>query len=77
MKKVVILLLAVTLLFTYIATSNSQESIVVCATTEQYRVEDLLQAKRVMGPKNHLCRQSRLMPQYRTYQAKEALLHLQ
>lgn len=41
MKKVVILLLAVTLLFTYIATSNSQESIVVCATTEQYRVEDL------------------------------------
>lgn len=41
MKKVVILLLAVTLLFTYIATSNSQDSIVVCATTEQYRVEDL------------------------------------
>lgn len=41
MKKGVILLLIITLLFTYIAASNSQESIVVCATTEQYRVEDL------------------------------------
>lgn len=41
MKKGIILLLVVTLLFTYIAASNSQESIVVCATTEQYRVEDL------------------------------------
>ena len=41
MKKGMILLLVITLLFTYVAASNSQESIVVCATTEQYRVEDL------------------------------------
>ena len=41
MKKGLIVLLIITLLFTYAAASNSQESIVVCATTEQYRVEDL------------------------------------
>ena len=41
MKKGIIILLIVTMLFTYAAASNSQESIVICATTEQYRVEDL------------------------------------
>lgn len=41
MKKFLIALLAATLLFTYFAASGGQESIVVCATTEQYRVEDL------------------------------------
>lgn len=41
MKKFLILLLVVTLVFTYAAASGGQESIVVCATTEQYRVEDL------------------------------------
>lgn len=41
MKRGIIILLIITMLFTYVAASNSQESIVVCATTEQYRVEDL------------------------------------
>ena len=41
MKKILIVLVAVTLLFTYFAASGGQESIVICATTEQYRVEDL------------------------------------
>lgn len=41
MKKNVIMLLVVTLIFTYASATGSRESIVICATTEQYRVEDL------------------------------------
>lgn len=41
MKKIVIMLLVVTLIFTYASATGSRESIVICATTEQYRVEDL------------------------------------
>ena len=41
MKKGVALLVLITLLFTYLAASRNQESIVICATTEQFRIEDL------------------------------------
>ena len=41
MKKGLILLLALTLVFTLLATNNTQESIVICATTEQFRINAL------------------------------------
>lgn len=41
MKKGMIILLAVTLLFTILATSGNRESIVICASTEQYRNDAL------------------------------------
>ena len=41
MKKIIVVLLVVTMLFTYASASGGRESIVICATTEQYRVEDL------------------------------------
>ena len=41
MKKGLILLLAVTLVFTVLAARNSEESIVICASSEQYRNDAL------------------------------------
>ena len=41
MKKGLILLLALTLVFAFLATNNTQESIVICATTEQFRINAL------------------------------------
>lgn len=41
MKRGVALLVLITMLFTYLAASRNQESIVICATTEQFRIEDL------------------------------------
>ena len=43
MKKGLIVLVAVTLLFTIMAQTNNQESIVICATTEQFRIDNLQQ----------------------------------
>jgi len=43
MRKVVVLLLLVTLLFTVFATRGNQESIVICASSEQYRNDSLQQ----------------------------------
>lgn len=41
MKKVVIILLVLTLFVTVVAVSGNEESIVICATTEQFRIEAL------------------------------------
>ena len=41
MKKAIIILLAVTLLFTVLADTGSEESIVICASTEQFRNDAL------------------------------------
>lgn len=41
MKKFIIILLIATFIFTFIAVSNNEECIVICATTEQFRVEEL------------------------------------
>lgn len=41
MKKGIVLLLVVTILFTFLATRSSQESIVVCSSMEQYRSDSL------------------------------------
>ena len=41
MKKGLIILLAVTLLFTVMAHSGNKESIVICASSEQYRNDAL------------------------------------
>lgn len=43
MKKILILLLAVTVLFTVLALSGGQESIVICASSEQFRNDALQQ----------------------------------
>ena len=43
MKKGIILLLVVTLLFTFLAASGNEESIVICASTEQFRNDELQQ----------------------------------
>lgn len=48
MKKGLILLLIITLLFTVLSTKGSEESIVICASTEQYRndaIQELLAEK--------------------------------
>lgn len=44
MKKGLVLLLIITLLFTFLAASGGKESIVICASTEQYR-NDALQTQ--------------------------------
>lgn len=41
MKKGIILLIAITLLFTLLASIGGEETIVVCALTEQFRIEEL------------------------------------
>lgn len=41
MKKGLVLLLLFTIFISTLAVSRNQESIVICATTEQYRIEDL------------------------------------
>ena len=41
MKKGIIIILAVTLLFTFLAVSGGQESIVICTSMEQYRSDSL------------------------------------
>ena len=43
MKKGILLLLAITILFTVLAYSSGQESIVICASSEQYRNDSMQQ----------------------------------
>lgn len=54
MKKGLILLLALTLLFTILAASGAQESIVICASSEQYRNDALQEHLRERFPEHNI-----------------------
>lgn len=54
MKKGMILLLAVTILFSVLAYSGGQESIVICASTEQYRNDSIQQQLHERFPEHNI-----------------------
>lgn len=54
MKKGLILLLALTLVFTILATNNTQESIVICSSMEQFRNDVLQEQLNERFPQYHI-----------------------